>query len=67
MIDKDDYMIIYSGIFVIALLTILGVTVVKIISKVNKPVYPMVNMRCLIMADSITTIEQTCTVLGKIN
>ena len=65
MLDKDDYMIIGAFIFVLLLSTILGIISVNIVSKVNKPVYPMDNMRCLIVADSITTIEQTCTVLGE--
>ena len=34
--------------------------------EVNKPVYPMQNMRCLVKADARTTIEQECTVLGEV-
>ena len=63
MLGKDDYMIIAAGIlgflFLIIALVFCGTTI-------TKPVYPMFNMRCLIVADSITTIEQTCTVLGEI-
>ena len=64
MLDADDYMLIVLGVFVVFCLVVTLGFCGTIITK-PKPIYPMFNMRCLIVADSITTIEQTCTVLSE--